>query len=117
MTDLIPRALQWLRLFLGAGTGRRRKPRSQRDPFPRLHPSPVHPTTTLPRPRSPYGLHAPLDGSDSALVRPYLAALEREAGEAQAAAIRQRRRLALVLAADFGIDLDRHLVGVTEVAA
>ncbi|MFJ9540875.1 hypothetical protein ACIRPX_26885 [Streptomyces sp. NPDC101225] len=117
MTDLIPRALQRLRILLGAGTGRRRKPRSQRDPFPGLHPTPVRPAITLPRPRSPYGLHAPLDGGDSALVRPYLAAHERETGEAQAAALRQRRRLALVLAADFGIDLDRHLVGAREVAA
>jgi hypothetical protein len=114
MTDLIPRALQWLRLLLAPGTGQRRKSRSLRDPFPRLHLTPVRPTVSLPRPRSPYGLHAPLDGADTVLVRPYLAAHEREAEEA---ALRQRRRLALVLAADFGIDLDRHLVGAREMAA
>jgi hypothetical protein len=44
-------------------------------------------------------------------VRPYLAAHDREA------ALQQRRRLALVLAADFGIDLDGHLIGAQEVAA
>ncbi|MFI6563751.1 hypothetical protein [Streptomyces sp. NPDC050534] len=114
MTDLIPRALQWLRLLLAPGTGQRRKPRSRRSPFPRLHLTPIHPTVSLPRPRSPYGLHAPLDGTDSVLVRPYVAAHEREAEQA---ALQQRRRLALVLAADFGIDLDRHLVGTQEVAA
>ncbi|MFF4257507.1 hypothetical protein ACFY1L_40610 [Streptomyces sp. NPDC001663] len=117
MTDLIPRALQWLRLLLAPGTGRRRKPRTLRGPFPRLHLTPVppvHPTASLPHPRSPYGLHAPLDGADSLLVRPYLAAHEREAEEV---ALQQRRRLALVLAADFGIDLDRHLVGAQEAAA
>ncbi|MGY6024195.1 hypothetical protein [Streptomyces spinosirectus] len=114
MTDLIPRALQWLRLLLAPGTGQRRKSRSHRNPFPRHHLTPIRPAPALPRPRSPYGLHALLDGADSALVRPYLAAQEREAEEA---ALRQRRRLALVLAADFGIDLDRHLVGAREVAA
>jgi hypothetical protein len=114
MTDLIPRALHWLRLLLAPGTGQRRKPRSHRNPFSRLHLTPVHPTASLPRPRSPYGLHASLDGADSVLVRPYLAAHEREVEEA---ALQQRRRLALVLAADFGIDLDRHLVGTREVAA
>ncbi|MPY64398.1 hypothetical protein FNH08_46790, partial [Streptomyces spongiae] len=68
----------------------------------------------LPLARSPYGLPTPLDGAASALVRPYLAAHEREAEEA---ALQQRRRLALVLAADFGVDLDRHLIGAQEVAA
>nr|WP_231626828.1 hypothetical protein [Streptomyces apocyni] len=53
-----------------------------------------------PAPRSPYGLDTPLDGSAVASVRPYLAACEQ-----------RQRRLALVLAADFGIDLDQHLVG------
>lgn len=44
-------------------------------------------------------------------MRPYLAAHDRES------ALQQRRRLALVLAADFGIDLDGHLIGAQEVAA
>jgi hypothetical protein len=51
-----------------------------------------------------------LDGADSALVRPYLVAHDREVR------LRRRRRLALVLAADFGIDLDRRPVGAPGVA-
>ncbi|MBX9362055.1 hypothetical protein [Streptomyces sp. WAC04114] len=112
MHDLIPRALQWLRLLFAPGTGKRRRPRRH------LH---VHLTVVscpsasqppqLPRHRSPYGLHGPLDGAASPLVRPYLAAHESEA------ALQERRRLALVLAADFGIDLDQHLIGARTVAA
>ncbi|MHC0431246.1 hypothetical protein ACX6XY_13780 [Streptomyces sp. O3] len=63
-------------------------------------------------PRSPYGLDVPLDGEDTALVRPYLVEHEQRQERAQ----QRRRRLALVLAADFGIDLDRHLVGAAGVA-
>ncbi|MPY55313.1 hypothetical protein FPZ41_44975, partial [Streptomyces sp. K1PN6] len=61
----------------------------------------------------PYGLPTPLDGTASALVRPYLTAHE----EKEEAVLRQRRRLTLVLAADFRIDLDRHLIGAEKVAA
>ncbi|MEU0165442.1 hypothetical protein ABZ214_08300 [Streptomyces iakyrus] len=46
----------------------------------------------MPRHRSPYGLHGPLDGAASALVRPYLAA-------------------------DPGIDLDRDPIAERKVAA
>jgi hypothetical protein len=87
--DLIPRTLQWLRLLLPPGTGKRR-----RHPFPHvtLVDGPTAPPP-LPRHRSPYGLPTLLDGNASALVRPYLAA-------------------------DFGTDdLDRHLIGAQEVAA
>ncbi|MEU2422905.1 hypothetical protein ABZ619_18105 [Streptomyces sp. NPDC007851] len=45
------------------------------------------------------------------MVRPYLTTHEREA------ALQQHRRLALLLAADFGTDLDQHMIGVPEVAA
>ncbi len=113
MHDLIPRALQWLRLLFAPGTGKRRRPR--RHPLPRLHLTPVCPYAPqpahLPRHRSPYGLATPLDGTACALVRPYLAAHER------GAALQQRRRLALMLDAEFGIDLDRHPIGEQEVAA
>ncbi|WP_323748931.1 hypothetical protein [Streptomyces sp. PR69] len=61
----------------------------------------------LPAVRSPYGLDEPLNGSETALVRPYLVAWER----GQERARQQRRRLTLVLAADFGIGLDAHVVG------
>ncbi|MDH2388731.1 hypothetical protein QCN29_08010 [Streptomyces sp. HNM0663] len=60
----------------------------------------------IPALRSPYGLDEPLNGSDNALVRPYLVAWERGQDQAR----QQRRRLTLVLAADFGIDLDAHAV-------
>ncbi|MDH6630446.1 hypothetical protein M2271_008306 [Streptomyces sp. LBL] len=114
MHDLIRRTLQWLRLLFAPGTGKRRRP--HRHTYPCLHLTVVRRLSAalpphLPRHRSPYGLHTPLDGTDSVLVRPYLAALEQEA------ALQQHRRLALVLAADFGIDLDRHLIGAQEVAA
>ncbi|GAA2495595.1 hypothetical protein [Streptomyces gobitricini] len=59
----------------------------------------------MPVARSPYGLDVPLSGDESAMVRPYLVADEQ-----------RQRRLALVLAADFGIDLDTHLVGAPAVA-
>jgi hypothetical protein len=44
-------------------------------------------------------------------VRPYLVAAEHEQAQ------QSRRRLALVLAADFGIDLDRHVVGAERAVA
>ncbi|MGW0731166.1 hypothetical protein [Streptomyces sp. NPDC002851] len=46
------------------------------------------------------------------MVRPYLVEHERW----QERADRRRRRLALVLAADFHLDLDRHVVGAEGVA-
>ncbi|MEV6395174.1 hypothetical protein AB0M39_10420 [Streptomyces sp. NPDC051907] len=54
----------------------------------------------LPAARSPYGLHLPLNGQETAMVRPYVLADEQ-----------RQRRLALVLAADFGVDVDAHLLG------
>ncbi|MGN5379467.1 hypothetical protein ACQ4WX_25920 [Streptomyces lasalocidi] len=67
-------------------------------------------TPTLPAHRSPYGLHTFLAGEATAPVRPYVLAVERERAR------QYRRRVALVLAADFGVDLDRHVVGVERVA-
>ncbi|MFF3290646.1 hypothetical protein [Streptomyces sp. NPDC003023] len=64
------------------------------------------------RPRSPYGLVETLHGEDTALIRPYLVEHER-----QERRTRQRRRcLTLVMAADFGIDLDTRNVHATGVA-
>nr|WP_156726722.1 hypothetical protein [Streptomyces apocyni] len=82
---------------------------------PDRSPSCSVPALVAPRPerawppahRSPYGLDLPLDGEDTALVRPYL--VEHE--ERQERVRQRRRRLALVLAVDFGVDLDRHLIG------
>jgi hypothetical protein len=110
--DLIRRTLEWLRILFSPGTGKRRRARHRT--YLCLHFTAVrHPAAPLPLPhhRFPYGLATPLDGTDSALVRPYLASHDQEA------VLQQRRRLALVLAADFGIDLDRHLIGAQEVAA
>lgn len=65
------------------------------------------------RPRSPYGLMETLDGEATALVRPYLTAYERQ----EERAARQRWRcLSLVMAADFGVDLDTRDVHTTGAA-
>jgi hypothetical protein len=91
MHDLIRRTLEGMRLLLAPGTGKRRRTQRQRarrcvhftavrhDPAPVAAPLPLH--------RSPYGLVGSLDGADSALVRPYLAAHDRET------ALQRRRRL------------------------
>ncbi|WP_406422749.1 hypothetical protein OH809_09985 [Streptomyces sp. NBC_00873] len=53
-----------------------------------------------------------LEGEDTALVRPYMVECERQE---ERAARQRRRRLSLVMAVDFGIDLDTrdvHAVGV-----
>ncbi|MER6416279.1 hypothetical protein [Streptomyces humidus] len=111
MHDLIPRALQWLRPLFSPGTGKRR--RAHGHPVPHLapvrRPSAPQPPR-LPCHRSPYGLLTPLDGGACALIRPYLAAHEREA------ALRPHRR-ALVVVVGFGIDLDQRLVGAQKTAA
>ncbi|KRD21120.1 MULTISPECIES: hypothetical protein [unclassified Streptomyces] len=115
MHDLIRRTLEWMRLLLAPGTGKRRRIHRQRPRlclhFTAVRHEPGPAASQLPLHRSPYGLGGSLDGADSVLVRPYLAAHDRES------ALQQRRRLALVLAADFGIDLDGHLIGAQEVAA
>ncbi|MET9675012.1 hypothetical protein ABZY68_18230 [Streptomyces sp. NPDC006482] len=103
MHDLIRRIAPWLALLLTPSPHRP-------DPHPR--PSVITASTPTPLPllRSPYGREPnTVDAEASPLVRPYLAAYERECA-------RRRRRLALVLAADFGIDLDRHVVGMPGVA-
>ncbi|GAA3993819.1 hypothetical protein GCM10022384_46780 [Streptomyces marokkonensis] len=57
--------------------------------------------------------HLLLDDTASRLVRPYLTAHEQEQEQDR----QRHRRLALVLAADFGIDLDLHVVGARKAAA
>ncbi|WP_060879043.1 hypothetical protein [Streptomyces scabiei] len=99
--------LRWALGVFAPGTGRRRL--TGHRPAPQHRGSPWNRPRTLPQalpaPRSPYGLHGPLDGTATVMVRPYVVESERE--EAR----RSRRRLALVLAADFGIDLDEHVIG------
>ncbi|WP_328561329.1 hypothetical protein [Streptomyces coelicoflavus] len=89
MHDLIHRIAHWLTLLLGPGTGLHRAgvPRHRARSTPR----PTAPAR-LPLHHSPYCRHLPLDGAESRLVRPYLAA-------------------------DFGIDLGQHVVGARKVAA
>ncbi|OIJ92229.1 hypothetical protein BIV25_28440 [Streptomyces sp. MUSC 14] len=111
--SIIHAFLRWALGLLAPGTGCRRA--STGPTTPALAWRPETPRTTapaLPAHRSPYGLHTSLDGEATAMVRPYLLAVERERERAQ----QYRRRVALVLAADFGIGLDRHVVGAEAVA-
>ncbi|MFG3514547.1 hypothetical protein [Streptomyces bobili] len=78
-------------------------------------PGPV--VVPLPKPRSPYGLPVLLDGTRTAPIRPYVLAVERDDQERERERARQtRRRVALVLAADFGVDLDPHVIGAERAA-
>ncbi|WP_406494945.1 hypothetical protein OG936_13935 [Streptomyces sp. NBC_00846] len=110
MHDHIRRIAAWLlRPILGPCIGRHRASTPPREP----HAAPVHRMDGpqhLPDARSLYGLDHALDGRASALVRPYLVACGHERAR------QRRRRLALVLAADFGFDLDQHVVGAQGVA-
>ncbi|MFF5360949.1 hypothetical protein ACFY4I_16390 [Streptomyces scabiei] len=113
--SIIHAFLRWVLEAFAPGTGRRRAGTSPCRPRAR-HQREAPPTTAPVRPpitRSPYDLdpRTPLDGSASPLVRPYLVAAEHEQAR------QSRRRLALVLAADFGIDLDRHVVGAERAVA
>ncbi|WP_320777042.1 hypothetical protein [Streptomyces sp. CRN 30] len=110
MRNLIRRAARRLALFLAPGTGRHRRTASCPPSNGGHLTPPPWAQAALPRPRSPYGLPALLDGAENRIVRPYFLAHEQEA------ALQERRRIALVLAADFGIDLDQHLVGAQGVA-
>ena len=106
MTDLIRALVLWARLVFGfrrSGRHRARTALWAADPSPCPVPATAGgPSRRLPRPRSPYGLDGPLNGAETALVRPYLLAYDQR----QERARQRQRRLALVLAADFGIDLD-----------
>ncbi|CAL9510131.1 hypothetical protein [Streptomyces sp. enrichment culture] len=107
MHDLIRRIAQRLALLFGPGSGTHRAGARR---LPRPEPRATRrPAGTL-LPRSPYCTHPPLDGTASRLVRPYLAVHE----HAQEQERQRHRRLALVLAADFGIDLDQHIVGAEQ---
>ncbi|MFE1028518.1 hypothetical protein ACFW5I_28820 [Streptomyces sp. NPDC058818] len=109
MQDLIRRLTHWLTLLLGPGTGTHRAgaPR-HRTPRPTHRTPRATAPTRLPLHHSPYCRHLPLDGAATHLVRPYLTAHEEERSR------QQYRRLALVLAADFRIDLDQHIVGAEQ---
>ncbi|WP_282693968.1 hypothetical protein [Streptomyces sp. CC208A] len=104
--SIIHALLCWAPCLLLPDSGRRRACR----PLPsgarvqaRRSPAPG-PVSYRPPRRSPLVHTLPLDGRATPLVRPYLVTHER-------LDVQQRRRLALVLAADFGIDLGQHVVG------
>ncbi|MEW1603192.1 hypothetical protein [Streptomyces sp. NPDC093808] len=110
MHDLIRRLAHWLGLLFGPGTGTHRAG-DPRPAYLTAGPAPAADSVCLPLHRSPYRLHLPLDGADSRLVRPYLTDREQERAR------QRRRKVTLVLAADFGIDLDQHILGAGKVAA
>lgn len=116
--SIIHALLRGIRGVFAPGTGRRRAVAYPAVPAPARVPEGTRAMVVrLPAPRSPYGLPEPLDGASTAPVRPYVLAAERARREREHEQVRQtRRRVALVLAADFGIDLDRHVVGAERAA-
>ncbi|OII68621.1 MULTISPECIES: hypothetical protein [unclassified Streptomyces] len=118
MTDPIRRIAVWLRLVFGSGSGRRRADarRSAGTPARRrlrgqvVHFGPGWGWTARPRP--PYGLRETLDSDAVALVLPYPLTHERRRERLR----QQQRCLALVMAAHFGIDLDRRVLHGTGAA-
>nr|WP_030738762.1 hypothetical protein [Streptomyces sp. NRRL S-31] len=106
MHDLIRCVAAWLRRLFVPGTGKRRAGSRQPPASPVRRSDPPRPAAAQPPvARSPYGLHEHLDGEAAAMVRPYVIAMEQERAH------RRRRRIALVLATDFGIDLDQLVTG------
>ncbi|MFF3329079.1 hypothetical protein ACFYWX_05875 [Streptomyces sp. NPDC002888] len=116
--SIIHALLRWILDVCAPGTGRRRADARPAGPSPAGDPAAPGPfAVRLPVHRSPYGLPVLLDGRATAPVRPYVLAAERAHRERELEWARQRRRrVALVLAADFGVDLDRHVIGA-EMAA
>ncbi|MEV1062016.1 hypothetical protein [Streptomyces sp. NPDC050263] len=110
--------LRWTLGVFAPGTGRRRAVARSAEPV--LARSPERGgavAVRLPAPRSPYGLREPLDGASTASVRPYVLAAERAHRERECEQARQTRRcVALFPAADFGLDLDRHVIGAERAA-
>ncbi|WP_317933638.1 hypothetical protein [Streptomyces cellostaticus] len=81
--------LQWVLGVFAPSTGRRRATARPIRPVPADQPeAPRTASPGLPAHRSPYGRDLPLDGRATAMVRPYV-----------------------LLAMDFGINLDRHVIG------
>jgi hypothetical protein len=111
--SIIHTLMLWILGLFAPGTGRRRadtRPAGQTTAR-----TPEAPRTPAPWPpvrRSPYGLEEPLPGEATAVVRPYVVLAERECERAR----QRQRRVAMVMAADFGIDLDLHVVGAEAVA-
>ncbi|MDQ0958788.1 hypothetical protein QFZ66_002666 [Streptomyces sp. B4I13] len=123
--SIIHALLRWILGVFAPGTGRRRASARSAEPAA-THIAEQRDAGTvrrLPAARSPYGLPELLDGAATIPVRPYVLAVEQthhgREQEQEVQWTRQaqtRRRMALVLAADFGIDLDRHVVGAERAA-
>lgn len=115
--SIIHAFVRWILGVLAPGTGRRRA--GTRPAMRTLACTPEAPGAAAPWPpvrRSPYGVEEPLPGEATAVVRPYVVLAERERAQECEQARQRRRRVAMVLAADFGIDLDLHVVGAEAVA-
>ncbi|ANP48345.1 hypothetical protein J2Z21_009824 [Streptomyces griseochromogenes] len=90
--SIIHAFLRWVLGVCAPATGRRRAA-ARPTPVPVEWPEvPSTASPTLPAHRSPYGRDVPLDGRATVMVRPY------------------------VFAMDFGIDLDRHVIGAEGLA-
>jgi hypothetical protein len=110
MLELIRRLGHWVGLLFGPGVGVHRAG-GRRAACPAAGAVLPADSLRLPPHRSPYCLHLPLDGGDSRLVRPYLAAYERE---------RARHRCLRGVTVDafgLGIDLGNSVLGAEAVAA
>ncbi|MDX3315260.1 hypothetical protein P1S61_40710 [Streptomyces sp. ME08-AFT2] len=123
--SIIHALLRWILGVFAPGTGRRRAcARSAEPAAPHIAAQRDAGTVRrLPAARSPYGLPELLDGAATIPVRPYVCVAERahhgrerELEQQRTRQTQTRRRRALVLAADFGIDLDRHVVGAERAA-
>lgn len=102
MQDPIRRLLEWVSTVLAP------RARGQHRAYLSAATTSVRPAPLTSRIREA----EPLNGDEVALIRPYLLAHEQRQEQAR----QRHRRLALVLAADFGIDLDQHLIGMEGVA-
>ncbi|WP_149826072.1 hypothetical protein [Streptomyces tailanensis] len=116
MRNFIVVLLAWLLGVFAPGTGKRRATMDPAVPASEQRPeAPLSTALRLPAHRSPYGLHPVLDGETAAMVRPYVIVWKRERASHERA-LQHRRRTALVLVPDLGVDLDRHLIGAEAVA-
>lgn len=116
--SIIHALLRWILGVFVPGTGRRRAVAHPAAPTPaRVPEGPRAVVVRLPAPRSPYGLPEPLDGASTVPVRPYVLEAERAHKEGECEKARQTRRgVTLLVAPDFGTDLDRQVIGSERVA-
>ncbi|MEH0575240.1 hypothetical protein QBA54_12245 [Streptomyces sp. B21-108] len=116
--SIIHALLRWILGVFVPGTGRRRAVAQPAAPTLTRVPDGARALVVrLPAPRSPYGLSDLLDGASTVPVRPYVLAAERAHKEGGCEQARQTRRgVTLLVASDFGMDLDRQVIGAERVA-